>query len=124
MEQQLTDDLKDLQLAEGSKSDRKRVIQTLGRSFDEVIKRDKNFGRLLTKIKQAYDEYLGKLAEESSSHEATKAEESKAELRALEGAKEEELREVVARADGLRVQLDTSQRTAKRLAEEIVLLKT
>jgi hypothetical protein len=38
------------------------MIQTLGKSFDEVIKRDKNFGRLLTKIKKAYDEYLTKLS--------------------------------------------------------------
>ena len=40
-------------------------MQTLGRSFDEVIKRDKHFGRLLTKIKKAYDEYLTHLAAQS-----------------------------------------------------------
>lgn len=33
-------------------------ILHIGNTFDEVIKRDKNFGRLLTKIKQAYDAYL------------------------------------------------------------------
>ena len=37
----------------------------MGKSFDEVIKRDKNFGKLLTKIKKAYDEYLTKLASQS-----------------------------------------------------------
>ena len=40
-------------------------MKTLGKSFDEVIKRDKNFGRLLTKIKKAYDEYLNHLAAQS-----------------------------------------------------------
>ena len=40
-------------------------MQALGKSFDEVIKRDKNFGQLLTKIKKAYDEYLRKLASQS-----------------------------------------------------------
>jgi len=37
------------------------MMKALGKSFDEVIKRDKNFGRLLTKIKKAYDEYLSKI---------------------------------------------------------------
>jgi hypothetical protein len=41
------------------------MMQALGKSFDEVIKRDKNFGKLLTKIKKAYDEYLTKLASQS-----------------------------------------------------------
>ena len=44
--------------------DEKQVIQVLGKSFDQVIQRDKNFGRLLTKIKKAYDEYVAKLAEQ------------------------------------------------------------
>lgn len=38
----------------------------LGKSFDQVIQRDKNFGRLLTKIKKAYDEYVAKLAEQQT----------------------------------------------------------
>ena len=31
---------------------------TVGHTFDEVIKRDKHFGSLLLKIKQAYDDYV------------------------------------------------------------------
>lgn len=37
-----------------------KKIQAFGHTFEEVIKRDKNFGSLLTKIKKAYDEYLHK----------------------------------------------------------------
>lgn len=41
-------------------------MQALGETFDEVIKRDKSFGGLLLKIKQAYDDYLRKQAEPSA----------------------------------------------------------
>ena len=34
------------------------MIQIFGNTFDEVIKKDQNFGSLLVKIKQAYDDYL------------------------------------------------------------------
>lgn len=37
-------------------------------TFDEVIKVDKNFSSLLTKIKQAYDEYLTKMNDKINSN--------------------------------------------------------
>lgn len=33
-------------------------MQAFTHTFNEIIKRDKNFGSLLLKIKQAYDEYI------------------------------------------------------------------
>lgn len=60
LEQQLSNELRDLR---SKGDDGKEVMQALGKSFDQVIQRDKNFGSLLTKIKKAYDEYLEKLAE-------------------------------------------------------------
>lgn len=33
-------------------------MQAFNQTFNEIIKRDKNFGSLLLKIKQAYDEYI------------------------------------------------------------------
>jgi len=38
-------------------------IEAIGNTFDEVIKRDKDFGSLLIKIKAAYDSYLRKIVE-------------------------------------------------------------
>ena len=49
------------------------MMKALGKSFDEVIKRDKNFGRLLTKIKTAYDEYLSKAASQGTHSNAEAA---------------------------------------------------
>ena len=37
-------------------------MQAFTQTFNEIIKRDKNFGSLLLKIKQAYDEYNRKSA--------------------------------------------------------------
>lgn len=36
-------------------------MQAFNQTFNEIIQRDKNFGSLLLKIKQAYDEYLRKI---------------------------------------------------------------
>jgi len=33
-------------------------MKQIGFTFDEIIKRDKDFGKLLMKIKGAYDSYL------------------------------------------------------------------
>ncbi len=38
-------------------------IEAIGNTFDEVIKRDKDFGSLLLKIKTAYDSYLRKIVD-------------------------------------------------------------
>lgn len=62
LEQELSDELKIIQ----NEGDGHKMMKALGKSFDEVIKRDKNFGRLLTKIKKAYDEYLSKIVTQSS----------------------------------------------------------
>lgn len=35
-------------------------MQAFTQTFNEIIKRDKNFGSLLLKIKQSYDEYIRK----------------------------------------------------------------
>lgn len=35
-------------------------MQAFTQTFNEIIKRDRNFGSLLLKIKQAYDEYIRK----------------------------------------------------------------
>ena len=64
LEQELSNDLRDLWDSD-NENNSQQVIQTLGKSLDEVIKRDKNFGKLLTKIRKAYDEYLTKLASQS-----------------------------------------------------------
>lgn len=37
-----------------------RKMQAFNQTFNEIIKRDKNFGSLLLKIKHAYDEYIRK----------------------------------------------------------------
>lgn len=37
-------------------------MQAFDQTFNEIIKRDKNFGSLLLKIKSAYDDYLRKSA--------------------------------------------------------------
>lgn len=63
LEQELSNELRDLR--DNGAENSQQIMQTLGKSFDEVIKRDKNFGRLLTKIKKAYDEYLTHLAAQS-----------------------------------------------------------
>ena len=39
-------------------------MQAFGHTFDEVIKRDRDFGSLLLKIKHAYDDYLNKVTHE------------------------------------------------------------
>lgn len=39
-------------------------MQAFGHTFDEVIKRDRDFGSLLLKIKHAYDDYLNKITNE------------------------------------------------------------
>lgn len=39
-------------------------MQAFGHTFDEVIKRDRDFGSLLLKIKHAYDDYLTKVTNE------------------------------------------------------------
>jgi hypothetical protein len=41
--------------------DQAKKIEYIGNTFDEIIKRDKNFGSLLLKIKSAYDSYLEKV---------------------------------------------------------------
>jgi hypothetical protein len=38
-------------------------MQAFTQTFTEIIKRDKNFGSLLLKIKSAYDEYIKKSQE-------------------------------------------------------------
>lgn len=54
LDKQLTNRLKEAQDNEGKK------MQAFKKTFDEIIKRDKNFGSLLVKIKQAYEEYIKK----------------------------------------------------------------
>jgi hypothetical protein len=49
-------------LKEASDNEGKKM-QAFNQTFNEIIKRDKNFGSLLLKIKQAYDEYLRKSLE-------------------------------------------------------------
>lgn len=56
LEKQLTNRLKEASDNEGKK------LQAFTQTFNEIIKRDKNFGSLLLKIKQAYDEYIRKTA--------------------------------------------------------------
>jgi hypothetical protein len=56
LEKQLTNRLKEASDNEGKK------LQAFTQTFNEIIKRDKNFGSLLLKIKQAYDEYIRKSA--------------------------------------------------------------
>ena len=48
-------------LKEASDNEGKK-LQAFTQTFNEIIKRDKNFGSLLLKIKQAYDEYIRKSA--------------------------------------------------------------
>lgn len=55
LEKQLTNRLKEASDNEGKK------LQAFTQTFNEIIKRDKNFGSLLLKIKQAYDEYIRKI---------------------------------------------------------------
>ncbi len=52
LDKQLTNRLKEASDNEGKK------MQAFTQTFNEIIKRDKNFGSLLLKIKQAYDEYI------------------------------------------------------------------
>ena len=40
-----------------------RKMQAFNQTFNEIIKRDKNFGSLLLKIKHAYDEYIRRSAQ-------------------------------------------------------------
>lgn len=49
--------MKDASNNEGKK------MQAFTHTFNEIIKRDKNFGSLLLKIKQAYDDYIRKTAQ-------------------------------------------------------------
>jgi hypothetical protein len=42
-----------------------RKMQAFNQTFNEIIKRDKNFGSLLLKIKHAYDEYIRKSIQQS-----------------------------------------------------------
>jgi len=53
-------------LREASDNEGKK-LQAFNQTFNEIIKRDKNFGSLLLKIKQAYDEYIRKSAQQMSS---------------------------------------------------------
>lgn len=55
LENQLLSQLQQQPSGNASPEDR---IKHIGNTFDEVIKKDKNFGRLLLKIKSAYDQYL------------------------------------------------------------------
>lgn len=43
LEQELSNELRDLR-SKGSEDNGQQMMQALGKSFDEVIKRDKNFG--------------------------------------------------------------------------------
>ena len=40
-------------------------MQAFNQTFNDIIKRDKNFGSLLLKIKHAYDEYIRKSIQQS-----------------------------------------------------------
>ena len=57
LEKQLTTRLKEASDNEGKK------LQAFNQTFNEIIKRDKNFGSLLLKIKQSYDEYIRKCSQ-------------------------------------------------------------
>lgn len=63
LEKQLSDRLSTLL---PDSSDSTKLIQAFGHTFDEVIKRDKDFGSLLLKIKNAYDVYLEKVTYKES----------------------------------------------------------
>lgn len=63
LEKQLTNRLKEASDNEGKK------LQAFTQTFNEIIKRDKNFGSLLLKIKQAYDEYIRKTTNTGGSPE-------------------------------------------------------
>jgi len=52
-------------LKEASNNEGKKM-QAFNQTFNEIIKRDKNFGSLLLKIKQVYDEYIKKSFEYSN----------------------------------------------------------
>ena len=61
LEKQLTNRLKEASNNQGKK------MQAFDQTFNEIIKRDKNFGSLLLKIKSAYDDYLRKSTLDSNS---------------------------------------------------------
>jgi hypothetical protein len=63
LEQQLSDRLSNLTPGSTDSNSRK-MMQAFGHTFDEVIKRDRDFGGLLLKIKHAYDDYLTKVTNE------------------------------------------------------------
>jgi len=48
--------------------DESKKMAAFTQTFDEVIKVDKNFSSLLTKIKSAYDEYLTKMNDKINSN--------------------------------------------------------
>ena len=54
LEEQLTNRLRK------ANNNEKEKLQAFNHTFNEIIQRDKHFGRLLNKIKSAYDEYLTK----------------------------------------------------------------
>jgi hypothetical protein len=55
LENQLLNNLKSVQPGEKVQEFK---FQHVGETFNQVIKKDKNFGRLLHKIKAAYDSYV------------------------------------------------------------------
>eukprot|EP00347_Sterkiella_histriomuscorum_P001309 403372529 len=66
LEKQLTNRLKEASDNEGKK------MQAFTQTFNEIIKRDKNFGSLLLKIKSAYDEYIKKSQESQQTSPTSK----------------------------------------------------
>ena len=83
-------------LKEASDNEGKK-LQAFNQTFNEIIKRDKNFGSLLLKIKQSYDEYIRKCSQQLSSqvnsplvspnaaqHDHSRMEDMQNQVRALE----------------------------------------
>lgn len=95
-------------------------MQALGETFDEVIKRDKSFGGLLLKIKQAYDDYLRKQTEPSArSSRAPAGLLPPSSVPAASSEKPSSTEVDLAKLQSLQTQLDDSQQRATYQANQI-----
>jgi hypothetical protein len=83
-------------------------MQAFTQTFNEIIKRDKNFGSLLLKIKLAYDEYIRKTVSGQSPADNKKQMPCYEELQQQLQATELEAKAQRQRADELLKQLTTA----------------